>query len=254
MPTARVPWNPSFVALILAAVAFFLVLANIVSIIITLFVTGIEHYHWLARFFYMDAEKNMPTFFSAVLLLFSFLLLAFIAVSEQKRKTPQVLYWRILSLGFLFMAIDEQYSFHERLVEPMRQLLGCGHLGCFYFAWVIPGMGVVFILGLFFLRFWLSLPPKTRLNFLIAAAIYLGGCLGIELIEGCYAESHGFFNLTFCMLATLEESLEMGGVIIFIWGLMTHIRDCYMDDLFTFAEWLKKIELPRLPREEPPNA
>jgi len=255
MPSTRLPWNPPLVALVLSAVAFFLVLASIASTLITFFVTGIEHYHWLARAFYLDAEKNIPTFFSVVLLFCAFLLLAFITVAEKKREMPHVLYWAVLSFGFLFMAADERFCFHERLGKHLRQWMGCDHLvGCFYFSWVIPALAVVLILALFFLRFWWQLPPKTRFNFLTAAVIFLGGCIGLEMVGGWYVESHGFVNLTYCLLATLEESMEMGGVILFIWGLMTHIGDCYMDDLFAFTEWVKKLELPLPSREEPPPA
>ena len=47
-----------------------------------------------------------------------------------------------------------------------------------------------------------------------------GGAIGVELIGGRYLELHGVENLTYAMITTVEESLEMAGVIIFIWALL----------------------------------
>jgi hypothetical protein len=72
------------------------------------------------------------------------------------------------------------------------------------------------------MKFLLHLPAKTRLRFLIAATIYLGGAIGVELFGSQHAELYGYENLTYSMIATLEESLEMTGLIVFIWALMNY--------------------------------
>ena len=48
------------------------------------------------------------------------------------------------------MAFDEGFSVHERLIGPFRGLMSNHDLGVFYYAWVIPGIALVLILGLFF--------------------------------------------------------------------------------------------------------
>jgi hypothetical protein len=127
------------------------------------------------------------------------------------------------------MAIDEAASLHELLIEPMRGLLGQQARGIFFFAWVIPGIAVAMIFGLSYLKFLLHLPTKTRWRFVIAATLYLGGALGMELIGGRYADSHGMENLAYSMTATVEESLEMAGVIVFIYALLNYIADNYQE-------------------------
>ena len=62
---------------------------------------------------------------------------------------------------------------------------------------------------------------------MIAGAAYIGGCIGFESIGGYYAELHGKQTFIYNSLVTVEESLEMAGVIIFIWGLMEYIADNY---------------------------
>lgn len=241
MISNQISLRPSSVVRILGAVAFLLILISTAEQL-TVYITGhwyrnwpryvynFRYDHWLFQLFNVDTEHNIPTFFSTYLLLFAALLLAIIAALEKNRKTSSVSYWTILSFGFLSMAADEQFAFHERLIEPVQKLLGGGHFGIFQFAWVIPGIALVFILVLFFFRFWWRLPAKTRLTFFIAAIIYLSGCIGFELIGGYYYEKlHGNLNLPYIMLSTVEESLEMAGAIIFIWGLLTYIADNYKE-------------------------
>ena len=231
----QISLNPFKIACVLGAVAFFLVLASIAGQLL-FFMTGNKLYG-LILLFDIDAEYNIPTFFSMLLLLFAALLLSVITILERRRTASHVFHWAILSFGFLFMAIDEVVAIHERLVNPLRRLLGTGNLGIFNFAWVIPGIALVLVLALFFLKFWLRLPAKTRLTFLMAAVIYIGGCIGFELIGGHYAELNGIHNLTYSMLTTVEESLEMTGVISFIWGLLVYLADMHKELRFRFNEF-----------------
>lgn len=181
--------------------------------------------YWL---FNVNKEKNIPTGFSTLLLFFSALLLAVITLL--KRQTgSRTLHWAILSFGFLFMAVDEAWSFHEMLIKPVRGLLGYDNLGVFYYAWVIPGIAVVLVITLIFYRFLLRLPEKTRLAFLRAGSLYILGCIGFELIGGFIYELHGQNNLTYLLLVHVEESLEMAGVILFIEALMFYIGDNYKE-------------------------
>jgi hypothetical protein len=229
----QISLNPSAIARTLGAVAFLLVLASIGGQFST-FVLGHNYLKGLVPLFYLDNEQNIPTYFSVLLMLFAALLLAVITVLDGKQRIPYVSKWAILSFGFLFMAFDEAIQVHERLILPIRTLLGDRNLGVFYFAWVIPGIALVLVLGLFFLRFLLQLLATTRLRFLMAATLYIGGAIGVELIGGRYAELHGQQNWTYSMIATVEESLEMAGLIVFIWALLKHCANVYKEVLFRF--------------------
>jgi hypothetical protein len=227
----QISLNPSTIARILGAVAFLLVLASIGGQFAK-YVYGHSHLKGLVPLFYIDKEENIPTYFSLLLLLFAALLLAVITLLNGKQRTPHVSKWAILSFGFLFMAYDEAFQVHERLVTPVRTLLGDSNLGVFYYAWVIPGIALVLVLALFFLRFLLHLPAITRLRFMMAATLYIGGAIGFELIEGRYAELHGERNFTYSMIVTIEESLEMGGLIVFIWALLKYFADNHKEVQF----------------------
>lgn len=220
--------DPSAIVRVLVATAAFLILASLAGLFSTY---GLGHgsLKGLVWLFDLDQERNIPTFFSVLLLLFATLLLAVIAVLKWTQKAPHVSKWVILSCGFLLMAFDEGFSAHERLIPPIRELLGDGHLGIFHFAWVIPGIALVLVIGLSLLNFLLHLPSATRLRFILAAALYLAGALGIELIGGHYAELHGTANATYGIVTTLEESAEMAGLILFIRALLKYCADYHAE-------------------------
>ena len=122
----------------------------------------------------------------------------------------------------------------ESLVDPVRTLLGDSDLGFFYWAWVLPGIVLVTALGLFFSRFLLDLPATVRIRFLTAATIYIVGAIGFELVGGRYVEMYGDQNLTVSLIATVEEGLEMAGIIYFIWALLKYYADNYQEVRFRF--------------------
>ncbi|MBP9663333.1 MAG: hypothetical protein KBD94_01835 [Pyrinomonadaceae bacterium] len=179
----------------------------------------------LVKAFSVDRELNIPAFFSTMLLLISSGLLACIAFLSYDGRLSSLRYWGVLALGFFWMAFDEMASVHEKLIEPMRVLLGGENLGVFYFAWVVPGIIVVLLCAGWFFRFWLGLPFKTRIQFFVAGALFLSGAVGMELLDGDYAEVHGKITPTYAVLSTIEEMLEMAGVIVFIKALLGYIAD-----------------------------
>ncbi|WAK03623.1 hypothetical protein [Methylobacter sp. YRD-M1] len=234
MTSSPISLNPGLIARTLGVLAFLLVIASIAGQLMS-YITGDGRLYGFVSLFNVDAEHNIPTFFTVFLLLSAALLLSVITILEKYRRASHVSHWLILSFGFLFMAIDELVSIHERLIKPIRNLLGDGNLGVFYFAWVILGIALILFLAWFFLRFWLHLPAKTRLTFFMAAVLYVGGSIGFEMIGGRYAELHGLEDLTYKMIATAEESLEMAGIILFIRGLLVYIAENHREVRFRFG-------------------
>jgi hypothetical protein len=178
----------------------------------------------LAKFFYLDAERNLPTAFSTLLHLIAAVLLTLIAVLERRCSREGKLYWAGLSAGFVLMGVDEAWSFHEQLNAPVRALLGIQEqLGVLYYTWVVPAIVFVALLALPYARFLWRLPAVTRTAFLVAAALFLGGAIGAELLAGLHDELHGDATLASGLLSTLEEALEMAGVIVFIRALLAYV-------------------------------
>ena len=172
----------------------------------------------------LDKENNVPALFSTLLLFTAALILAFVALLERVRARQDAPKWFILAAGFLLMGVDESLSLHERMIEPMRALLGSSlgveRLGIFYFAWVVPAIALVIALGIYFLPFMGRLPRRTGMMLLVSAAIYLGGALGVELVEGWWREGHGHRNVVYHGLVSLEEGMEMIGIVLLIHTLL----------------------------------
>jgi len=45
----------------------------------------------------------------------------------------------------------------------------------------------------------------------------------MEMIDGNYAFIHGTNNFTYMMLTTLEETLEMVGIAVFVYSLLMYL-------------------------------
>lgn len=181
--------------------------------------TGIAYF---TKIFNLDSEGNIPTWFSSFLLLFSSLLLFLISVNLKKNSTKNSLYWKGLSFIFLYLAIDEAAHIHELTIKPLRLLLDVG--GYFHFAWVIPGLIIVLAIVLIYIKFYINLPSKIRLLMGVAAVLYVGGAIGIEIIGGRYVTLYGM-NMTFAVITTFEETFEMLGSSIFIYTLLLYVRN-----------------------------
>jgi hypothetical protein len=209
---------------VLAMLAGLLIVAGI-STQSAMHLTGRPEIMRAVRFFDLDGEQNLPAFFSQGLLLIAALLLSVVASLKAKTADPQRSKWMLLAIGFLALAYDEICSVHERFIEPTRAILGWEQPGYFTFAWVIPGIVLVAVVGVFFSKFLWQLPVKTRREFCVAASLYLGGAIGIELLAGRFVELHGVDTLAYSSLVALEEGLEMAGVIFFIRALLGYLAE-----------------------------
>lgn len=189
---------------------------------ISKYVFGYDSVKGLVQMFNVNEERNLPTFFSVLLALSCAFLLTMHGVVSRISHQRDSAYWFALGLGFLFVAYDEAFQVHEQLIAPTRALLGEHATGVLYFSWVVPGIaGVAAVLAVF-TRFALRLPRATRRRFLLSFAIYVGGCIGMELVSGRYVELHGG-DLVHSLLTTIEEGLEMLGLTCFVRALLLHI-------------------------------
>jgi hypothetical protein len=218
----------SVVSRVLGAVAAILVVAHVIGQV-TKHVVGYPSVYGLVPLFDLDLERNVPSLFSTLLLFCAAMLLALITAVKSRDGDPDGVKWAILSLGFLFMTVDEAVGLHETLTLPVRTALGEGRLGIFNYAWVVAGLVVVAIVGVTFFGFLFRLPPKTRRRFIVAATVYLGGALGVELITGAYAERYATNTLAYTMVVGVEETLEMAGSILFIRALLLYLGDRYRE-------------------------
>jgi hypothetical protein len=128
----------------------------------------------------------------------------------------------VLGIIFLFLAVDETISVHERLIVPIRTALDTS--GVLYFAWVIPYGIALAIFLIPTIKNLFTLPKRIRLMFVAAGTIYISGAIGMELIGGRHYELYGPKNHLYFLITSIEEILEMSGIVIFIHALLTYIK------------------------------
>lgn len=170
--------------------------------------------HDLVELFSLSYETNLPTWFASSLLFSCGLLLTLIALAKRRVADPYTRHWWGLVLAFLYISLDEFVQLHEQA----NHWFDFG--GVLYYGWVMPAAVVVAILGFCYLGFLRHLPRRSRQQFVVAGALYVGGALGVELGLGYWADVAGESNLVYGLIDLVEESMEMCGVSLFFYALV----------------------------------
>lgn len=212
---------PKRVATLLLVVVLCLALASAAGQISKYFL-GHDSVLGLVHVFNLDEEHNIPTWFSSSMLFVCGLLLGMVAFTKRVEGARYAAHWSGLSIIFLYMSLDEAIMIHEKWDKPLAALVGSG--GFFYRAWTIPAVLLVCAFALTYLRFLAHLPSRTRRVFIVAGFIYVAGALGMENVAGGYEVRHGRENMTYVMLASVEEILEMLGVVVFVYALLSYLQ------------------------------
>jgi uncharacterized membrane protein len=207
----------------LGAFAALLVLLNIAAHLFTL-ITGHDHVRGLIPMFDLDMEANVPATFGALLLLLAAGLVALHALGEHLRDGRDRYRWTLLAVVLLAMTVDEVIGLHERLTEPVRALLGADSPRLLHFAWVVPGAAFVAALAWSFRGFLQRLPGLVRPRVYLAAALFVGGALGVEMLGGYYAALHSTGTFFYkAVLVSIEEGLEMAGMLVFVDAMLAQL-------------------------------
>lgn len=172
--------------------------------------------------FYLGNEANVPTFFSSFLLLVAATSLLVLAIARHRNHQRHRLAWFGLAAVFLLLAVDEASQIHEWTANIVRPLVG--NQGIFTYAWVAVGLAFVAACGLAFFRLWWDLPPRQRLIFAVAACFYVGGALGLEMVESRRDAAFGH-DFVYEVLVNCEEAMEMTGVLILLSGVFSLLTE-----------------------------
>jgi hypothetical protein len=171
-------------------------------------------------FFYVDAEQNISTWYSSILLFCCAVLISAISLTITKTHDRHIRHWQILGLIFLYLSMDEAASLHEQM-GIIGRILKTG--GLFSFSWVIPAIALVSIFIGFYLKFLVHLRSKTRRLFCLSGFVYISGALGFEMISGLFMDLNGK-NLLYTIFTHIEEGLELLGVSFFLYALLDYLH------------------------------
>jgi hypothetical protein len=223
----RISLSPRNTVIRLGTIAFFLLVAHLITIAMPYILGGFEHglVRVLFSLFFLDGEGNLPAIFSTWLFLINAVLFLIVwKAACLAGDSPKI--WLFLSGVFVFLAVDESISIHERLIDPLRQ--GLDASGIFYYTWIIPyGIGVV-LLSIFAIPVFWRMQKKIRFWFGLSATTYLFATIGLEMISGKYlVMMNEEKDIVWILMITLEELLEMAGLIILVYALLLLLRNKY---------------------------
>lgn len=194
--------------------ALWVAVASLIGIHVALTVV---HYQfaeipWLVRqIFDVDEEDSFPTWYSAAALFLTAFCLAVHAWFGDSSKRGDLIYWRILAVGFALMSVDEIAGMHETLNSATD------------ISWAIPGAIFCVVLGVPFGVFLLRLPRSTAIAIVTGGAIFIGGAVGVELYTEPYLENKALNTLAYNLWTAVEEAMEMSGVLIFLNAVLKHM-------------------------------
>lgn len=219
----NVHYNHIVIVKFFIKIIVFLLIAQVLVLFLK-FYLGRPNPMGLFRAFNFDTEGNIPTTFSALTLFFCSQLLFIISSISKIKHNNESIYWRTISVVFLFMGFDEIAQIHERFQRPIRNLIG--NSAFFNFEWVILYSIIIVLASIFFIKFFLKQRRKIRVLFVISFAVYISGAIGFESLG-----TKMFFgknDLYYAISYTIEELLEMSGVLIFAYSLLQYMRDAQL--------------------------
>lgn len=171
----------------------------------------------------LDGELQVGAWFSTALLLVGALMLALTASVATARGDSDGRWWRFLSAGFVVMSLEEAVDLHQRISEPLSRLLDLDG-GALRAAWVIPAALGIVVLGACMVPFIRRMPSPLRRRLLLAAALFVGGAVGLEIVGQALFVTSGA-GVVSGAVNLVEETLEPAAVILLIHTLGRHLAE-----------------------------
>lgn len=213
--------NPNKLVLALSLCALVLVSVHSIVLGIYFYINDSDVFDFV-RLIDLDYEGNLPTLFSSLIFLLNGLLLYVIYQSARQSKQLFAYYWLGLAVVFTFLGVDEGTRLHEEIGDLMEHVVEAK--GLLYFPWVIPYSIAFLVAMVIYFRFYLSLERKLQIRLFLCAVIFLSGAVGLEILSAREADISGTSSLTYSILYTIEESMEMAGLILLIDTLIRKIQ------------------------------
>ncbi len=197
--------------------------------------------HSLLFLFNADDEFSIANWYATIALMFVAMLLTAVGLIKRSNMLAYRWYWIGLGIIFVVLSVGDAAVLNDRLVRPSQNLFH--PTGFFYFGWVIPALFLVFVFVLLYLRFFLDLPPRIRRLFFIAAALYVGGALGLEMVASNYSQNLGQETFIFSLMSLVEETMEMVGVLTLIYAVLSYIESPALRDDSRLRWYERRIRL-----------
>ena len=177
--------------------------------------------------FMLDAEANIPSSYSALVILLSSVAFGVAGVVE----TASGGRWRRhvlgLSLVLFFLALDEAAMLHEFVDRVAQRVMTDGGPR---WPWVIPYVIAAILFAAAYIPFLRALPRSLAGLFCLAGGLYVLGAAGIDMLEGSLVQAgiEGRMpldpNPLLSALRVCEEGLEMIAMALLLFAALKYLR------------------------------
>ncbi|MFT5117188.1 MAG: hypothetical protein ACI9NY_000717 [Kiritimatiellia bacterium] len=209
----------------LSVSSIYLTFKIIVALLVSAHIIQISIYHldWAdyIKFLDLDIENNLPSFYSAMAIELCAVLLCIIYLDKKQQQLRERWHWLGLAIIFALLGFDETAQLHEEVSDYFTLLVDAS--GVLYYPWVLPYGIAVAVVGLIYLPWLKRLPTNTQLHFIVAGMIFIAGAIVMEMISATYADTYNTDDWRYSLSYTIEETLEMTGIILFIRALLHYI-------------------------------
>lgn len=222
--SVRLSLVPRTIALILTVIALGLSGAGL-TVQALRYYGGFDYQLGLFGLFNLESDTSIPTWYATITLLVCSTLIGSIGIMKAERKDRFALHWIVLAVLFLLLSVDEVARIHETIGMTVRLKLTGPLSGGLRHAWVLPGMLFITVVGLLYLRFLSHLPRYIRFLFLLAGLIFVGGALGVEMINAYQRDQPGTTGFGYHAGSVVEETMEMLGIVVFLYALTRYLLE-----------------------------
>lgn len=211
--------RPKPSAIFLFSTAAFLTLASLLEVLAEYAVPSV---HGSEVYEIFDTKGVAPTAFLVFLLLICSFLLGLISEVAAKNKHERSVWsWRVLSVIFLFLSCDELLEIHHQAAGRFGVLFSGS--SWFSYKWVLVYTPFVLLFGFGYLKFLARLPVRIRKLFVLSGIITLFGAYILEISLAALDHLYGYEGLAYGLFAVFKKSLELFGISIFVYALLSYI-------------------------------
>ena len=212
--------QPNAVAKIMLSIIGVLAFMHLTQMGLYYYIDDRDVFTWI-KLLDFDYEGNLPSLYSATAILFSAMLLAVITVHNKRAQQPYKA-WLGLCLIFIFLALDEGASIHEKIGDLTEEYYESS--GYFYYEWLISYLVLLAIFLVSYVKFLFTIPKTIAIQFVIAGVMFVSGAVGFEMLGAEEADINNTNTVKYSILYTTEELLEMTAIVVFVHALLKYIQ------------------------------
>jgi len=205
------------------AKAIFNMLFTFEIILIALYLIIKLALHSQMKFFDLDLENNLPSWFSASQLLVTGLIfiLKFRLPNSITNINPY--FFLLLGLGYIFLSLDEAASIHEKLNYPLQLLSNAmPRFENDYGVWILPYIivGCIFLILTYksIIALWKEYRQPTYLM-IVGTTIFITGGIVFEILSYKYLRT-GATPIAYFLEVAIEEFFEMFGISVTLYAAL----------------------------------